>query len=151
MKKRKRFFLLITLALTAALLAGCTTGGVSSPGPSASASPDAGADAAQRVAYVTISQEEAKQIMDTQKDIVILDVRTKAEYDEGHIENAVQLPYDEIPQRAPAELTDKAQTILVYCRSGNRSRTASQSLSDLGYTNVKNFGGINTWAYGTVK
>lgn len=150
MKKKKRFFLLVTLTLTSVLLAGCT-GGVSPISPSASASPDAGADAVQRVEYVTITQEEAKQIMDSQKDIVILDVRTKAEYDEGHIENAVLLPYDEILQRAPAELTNKAQTILVYCRSGNRSRTASQSLSDLGYTNVKNFGGINTWAYGTVK
>lgn len=101
--------------------------------------------------YEQITQEMAKQLMDSGESLIILDVRTKQEYDMGHIKNAILIPDYEITQRAEKELPDKNALILVYCRSGNRSKTASQALADLGYTNVKEFGGIITWEYGTVK
>ena len=101
--------------------------------------------------YAQITAEEAKQIIDTESDYVILDVRTQEEYDEGHIPGAILIPDYEITERAETELTDKNQIILVYCRSGNRSKDASADLAELGYTNVKEFGGINDWPYDTEK
>lgn len=101
--------------------------------------------------YEQISPEQAKSLMDSEKDYVIIDARTQEEYDGGHIEGAVLIPEYEIAQRAPTELPDKNQLILVYCRSGRRSKIASQALVDLGYTNVKEFGGIIDWEYETVK
>ena len=83
--------------------------------------------------------------METEKDYVILDVRTHEEFAEKHIPNAICVPVEDISDTPPAELPDKDQLILVYCRSGNRSKTASQKLVDLGYTNIVEFGGINTW------
>ena len=105
----------------------------------------------ETVQYQQISQEEAKNIMDTDDSILILDVRTKSEYAEGHIKDAVLMPYDEIEDLAESEFTDKGQKILVYCRSGNRSKVAAQMLANLGYTDVMEFGGVNTWTYGLVK
>lgn len=101
--------------------------------------------------YEQISQSEAKRLMDTQSDYVIIDARTQSEYDEGHIEGAILIPEYEISERAEAEFPDKDQLILVYCRTGRRSKIAAQALADLGYTNVKEFGGITTWLYGIVK
>ena len=89
--------------------------------------------------------------MDTESGYVIIDARTQEEYDSGHIEGAILVPEYEIADRAEKELPDKSQLILVYCRSGRRSKIASQALADLGYTNVKEFGGIITWEYETVK
>lgn len=97
--------------------------------------------------YVNITAEEAKKIMDTETDYVILDVRTREEFDEGHIPNAILIPDYEIEAKAETELTDKERLILVYCRSGRRSKIASESLVKLGYTNVKEFGGIIDWPY----
>ena len=101
--------------------------------------------------YEQISQEEAKRLMDTEQNYIIIDARTQSEFDEGHIEGAILIPEYEISERAEKELSDKNQLILVYCRSGRRSKIAAQALADLGYTNVKEFGGINTWEYGIVK
>lgn len=101
--------------------------------------------------YVQISAAEAKALMDTEKDYVIIDARTQEEYDAGHIPGAVLIPEYEIADRAESKLPDKNQLILVYCRSGRRSKIASQALVDLGYTNVKEFGGIIDWEYETVK
>ena len=101
--------------------------------------------------YEQITPAEAKKLMDTEKDYVILDVRTQEEFDEGHIENAVLIPDYEIEQKAESVLKDKEQLILVYCRSGRRSKLAADSLVKLGYSNVKEFGGIIDWQYGTVK
>ena len=101
--------------------------------------------------YMNITPETAKQIMDTSKDYVILDVRTQEEFDQAHIPGAILIPNDQISAEAERVLMDKNQLILVYCRSGNRSKTASRILAELGYTNVMEFGGINNWAYGTVK
>ena len=102
-------------------------------------------------AYEQITAEQAKTIMDTQKDYVIIDARTEEEFAEGHIENAILIPEYEIKDRAEKELPDKEQLILVYCRSGRRSKIASEELVKLGYTNVKEFGGIIDWPYETVK
>ena len=102
---------------------------------------------AQAVSYEQITQEEAKQIMDTTNGYILLDTRTREEYNQSHIPGALLIPHTEIAQRAADELPDKDQLILVYCRSGNRSKQASEILAELGYTNVKEFGGINTWPY----
>ena len=101
--------------------------------------------------YEQISAEQAKTIMDTEKDYVIIDARTEEEFAEGHIENAILIPEYEIKDRAEKELPDKEQLILVYCRSGRRSKIASEELVKLGYTNVKEFGGIIDWPYEIVK
>ncbi len=87
--------------------------------------------------------------MDTEKDYVILDVRTQEEFDEKHIPGAVLIPDYEITKKAEKILTDKGQLILVYCRSGRRSKLASEELLKLGYTNIKEFGGIIDWPYET--
>ena len=97
--------------------------------------------------YQQITQETAKEMMDTQE-VVILDVREQHEYDSGHIPEAVLLPVGTITEDTAASVIDDLDTtVLVYCRSGNRSKTASQALADLGYTNVYEFGGINDWPY----
>ena len=101
--------------------------------------------------YEQITAEQAKSIMDTEKDYVIIDARTEEEFAEGHIENAILIPEYEIANRAEKELPDKEQLILVYCRSGRRSKIASEELVKLGYTNVKEFGGIIDWPYKIVK
>lgn len=101
--------------------------------------------------YEQISGEEAKKIMDSETGYIIIDARTQEEFDEGHIENAILIPEYEISERAEKELPDKNQLILVYCRSGRRSKIAAQALVELGYTNVKEFGGIIDWKYEVVK
>ena len=99
--------------------------------------------------YQQFSQEAAKEMMDTQ-DVIILDVREQDEYDSGHIPGAVLLPVGTIDEETAAEvIPEKDSTVLVYCRSGNRSKTASSALSELGYTSIYEFGGINTWPYET--
>ena len=97
--------------------------------------------------YVCITAQQAKEYMDAEPDCVILDVREQAEYDEGHIPGAVLLPHDKVASEADALLPDKTQRILVYCRSGRRSKLAAESLVQLGYTNVMEFGGIIDWPY----
>ena len=97
--------------------------------------------------YQQITQEEAKKMMETQE-VIILDVREQYEFDAGHIPGAVLLPVGTITEDTAAAVIDELDAVvLVYCRSGNRSKTASQALADLGYTNVYEFGGINTWPY----
>lgn len=101
--------------------------------------------------YYQISQDEAKRIMDEESDYIIVDAREQSEYDEGHIKGAIVIPYTEIEQKAEEMLPDKEQLILVYCRSGRRSKIAAQSLANMGYINVKEFGGIIDWQYGIEK
>ena len=95
--------------------------------------------------YKTISSTEAQQMIEDNKDALILDVRTAAEYESGHIPNAVNLSNEDIQAGKVDSLKDKSQLIMVYCRSGNRSRQAAQKLAELGYTNVVDFGGIQSW------
>ena len=97
--------------------------------------------------YVNITAKEAKEIMDTEEGYIILDVRTQEEYNEGHIPGAIVISHEEIEARAEEVLTDKDQLILVYCRSGRRSKIAAEALVELGYTNIKEFGGIIDWPY----
>ena len=99
---------------------------------------------------MNISQETAKEIMDT-KECIILDVRTPEEFAEGHIPGAILIPDYEITEKASNILTDKDALILVYCRSGRRSKNAANQLVDMGYTNIKEFGGIIDWPYETTK
>lgn len=108
-----------------------------------------GGAAEAQPSYQQISQQEAKEMMDSQE-VILLDVREQEEYDQGHIPGAVLLPVGSIDEdTAAAVIPEKSATVLVYCRSGNRSKTAAAALAQLGYTNVYEFGGINTWPYET--
>lgn len=129
MRKKILFILSLTLALI--VMSGCSK-------------------KEDKSTYTKISAEEAKKMMDENKDIIILDVRTEEEYQEGHIEGAILIPDNEIKDTAENILTDKSATILVYCRSGRRSANASKELSELGFTNIYDFGGINDWGYDVV-
>ncbi len=101
--------------------------------------------------YEIITQDKAKEIMDSGKNHIILDVREQEEFDEGHIPGATVIPHGQIHLLAPDKLPDKDALILVYCRSGRRSKIAADALAKLGYTNVKEFGGIIDWKYDIVK
>ena len=103
----------------------------------------------QEVVYVNITAKQAKEIMNSQEGYIILDTRTQKEYDESRIPGAILIPYDKITEKAESVLPDKNQLILVYCRSGRRSKLASEDLVKLGYTNIKEFGGIIDWPYET--
>ena len=133
MLKRNKRFVLMLLALTFPFaIAGCSSGGGSA-------------------SYEQISGAEAKALMDSESGYIIIDARTQSEFDEGHIPGAILIPEYEIAERAESELPDKNQLILVYCRSGRRSKIAAEELVKLGYTNVKEFGGIIDWEYEIVK
>ena len=95
--------------------------------------------------YKQIDQETAKQMMGQDDGHVVVDVRTQEEYDAGHIPGALLIPNESIGTEPPEELPDRNQIILIYCRSGNRSKQAAEKLAAMGYTNVYEFGGINTW------
>mgnify|MGYP002514339736 CR=1 FL=1 len=145
MKKLKGLILLLLVSVT--LFSGCcdenNKGEIIETSQTTSAEGNYG--------YEQISQEEAKGIMDTQTDYILIDARTTEEFNEGHIEGAILIPEYEIAIRAEKELPKKDKLILVYCRSGRRSKIASQILSDMGYSNVKEFGGIIDWQYEIVK
>lgn len=104
-------------------------------------------DKEEYVMYQQITQQEAKRIMDSGEDFILLDVREQEEFDSGHIPGAILIPYTQIPQKAPTMLPDKDKLILIYCRSGRRSKIAAESLSQFAYTNIKEFGGIIDWPY----
>lgn len=125
--------LMTILALSTTALSGCAGSGVD--------------EAASSQTYRTVTAEEARNLMETESDYIILDVRTQEEYDSGHIPDAVLLPSTEVAEQAKTVLPDPDQLILVYCRSGNRSAQAASVLAGLGYTNVVDFGGLNNWPY----
>ena len=106
-------------------------------------------DSPKASSYQNISPEEAKKRLESEKGIVLLDVRTQEEYDEKHIPNSLLIPVDVIEKEAPEKLTDKNTPIFVYCRSGRRSVTASEALVKMGYTKVYNLGGIIDWPFET--
>lgn len=110
----------------------------------------AGCTSLDSAGYTQVSSEKAAQLMADYDDEIVLDVRTPEEYAEAHIPGAINVPNEEIGEEPIAELPDKDQIILVYCRSGNRSKQAAQKLADQGYTNVVEFGGINDWHGETV-
>ncbi len=107
-------------------------------------------DAPSKAAYHKISAEEAYEMMASQE-VVVVDVRTREEYNVGHIENAVLVPNESIGSEMPEALPDKEATLLIYCRSGRRSKDAAQKLLALGYQNVYDFGGVIDWPYELVK
>jgi rhodanese-related sulfurtransferase len=106
---------------------------------------------ANKASFSNITPEEAKKSLDTEKDIILLDVRTKEEYETGHIKQSMLIPVDTLKTEAEKQLKDKEAKIFVYCRSGNRSVTAANILVSLGYKNVYNLGGISNWPYEIVK
>ncbi len=109
------------------------------------------AEKGDKVMYEQITAEEAKKIMDSGEERIILDTREQDECDGGHIPGAILIPYTEIENNAEEMLPDKNAQILVYCRSGRRSKIAAEALAKLGYTNVKEFGGIIDWQYDVEK
>ena len=104
----------------------------------------------KKASYLQISGEDAYLLMQSESDFAIIDARTEEEFSQGHIKNAILIPEYQIAEKAPSLLPNKDQLILVYCRSGRRSKIAAQALADLGYVNVKEFGGIIDWQYETV-
>lgn len=125
--------LILAITLTAFLFTACSS------------------EKATKAVYQKITAEEAKQKMDSGESYVLVDVRTEDEFKVGHIEGALLIPNDTLLADPPMLLPDKDATILIYCRSGNRSRQASEKLIEMGYTKVYDFGGIIDWPYDTVK
>lgn len=105
----------------------------------------------QESGYQKISPQEAKHKMELDKNVFLLDVRTQQEYKEAHISGSILVPVDQISTSIDKIITDKDKEIIVYCRSGNRSKTAVNKLLKLGYKNVYDLGGINSWPYEVVK
>ena len=137
MKKRNAVRVAGLIFFAAMLLAGC------------------GRDASQKEeemnTYQHITQEEAAEIMKNDNTCIVVDVRRQDEFDAGHIPNAICIPNESIRTERPEKLPDLNQKILVYCRSGRRSREASQKLTDMGYTDICEFGGILDWTGEVVK
>ena len=135
--------ILLFAALTASLslLAGCAL---------SKAKADTVEDMTGKAAYHKISAEEAYEMMASQE-VVVVGVRTREEYDGGHIENAILVPNESIGSEMPETLPDKEATLLIYCRSGRRSKDAAQKLLELGYQSVYDFGGVIDWPYELVK
>ena len=139
----RQILLFAALAASLALLSGCALSKTKKDTPE-----DMTGKAAYQ--YHKISAEEAYEMMASQE-VVVVDVRTREEYDGGHIENAVLVPNESIGSEMPDALPDKEATLLVYCRSGRRSKDAAQKLLALGYQSVYDFGGVIDWPYELVK
>ena len=137
----RQILLFAVLAASLTLLSGCAL---------SKAKEDTAKESSSKAAYHKISAEEAYEMMASQE-VVVVDVRTREEYDGGHIENAVLVPNESIGSEMPETLPDKEATLLVYCRSGRRSKDAAQKLLKLGYQSVYDFGGIIDWPYELVK
>ena len=133
--KRPLLLLLAIAAAVALLTAGCRASKQSSDEKE---EPVSGS-------YEQITQEKAAQLMKSESDYVLLDVRTVQEFSENHIPGAICIPNENIGDEDVPQLPDKNALILVYCRSGNRSKQAAEKLARAGYTNVKEFGGIIDW------
>lgn len=100
--------------------------------------------------YRQLDMNEAVEMMENEKDYIILDVRTEQEFEEQHIPNAINVPNETIGTKEISELPDKEQLLMVYCRSGNRSKQASEKLVEIGYRNIVEFGGMKDWPGETV-
>ena len=136
----RQILLFAALAASLAPLSGCTL----------SKTKKDTEDRTDKAAYQKISAEEAYEMMASQE-VVVVDVRTQEEYDGGHIENAVLVPNESIVSEMPEAPPDKEATLLVYCRSGRRSKDAAEKLLKLGYQSVYDFGGVIDWPYELVK
>ena len=131
--KNLTIFMAMALAIVLAF-AGCTVGSAT----------------AETTSAQKISPENAREMMNT-SGVILFDVRTQNEYDAGHIDSAILLPYDTIAANSPGLPADKNTAVMVYCRSGSRSSVATTALFDLGYTHVYDLGGIQSWPYEIVK
>ena len=144
----KKYFITIIVAVML-VLAGCSCSKEADNTANTSTSTNVNEEnknmTANNKTYKQISQEEAKEMMKKDDGHIIVDVRRQDEYDNGHIVGAILIPNESIGTSQPDPLKDLDQIILVYCRTGNRSKQAAQKLADMGYTNVYEFGGINTW------
>ncbi|MDF2540668.1 MAG: Rhodanese domain protein [Herbinix sp.] len=138
---KKITYLYIIAILFVSLVTGCSSGNNKTEEPT---------DENSSSVYEKITAEEAKEIIDSDKDFIILDVRTEEEYNSGHIEGAILIPDTQILDKAEELLQDKDLTLLIYCRSGRRSALSAENLKDLGYTNIYDFGGITDWPYDIV-
>ncbi len=138
---KTRRAVLAVFAVLCMLLTACGNGTSSSEGAQSEVRTTASAAAA----YQQITQEKAKEMMQADGGHIIVDVRRQDEYDSGHIPDAILIPNESIGTEQPKELPDLDQVILIYCRSGRRSKEASQKLADMGYTNIYEFGGIIDW------
>ena len=137
----RQILLFAVLAASLTLLSGCAL---------SKAKEDTAKESSSKAAYHKISAEEAYEMMVSQE-VVVVDVRTWEEYDGGHIENAVLVPNESIGSEMPEALPDKEATLLIYCRSGRRSKDAAQKQLALGYQSVYDFGGVIDWPYELVK
>lgn len=145
MKKNKKWLL-------AVIAAGVLTAALSARGQDKTGQDTKAAqEDTVKAEYKKITAEEAKERMDKDDKVVILDVRTEEEYQEGHVPGAIVIPNETISSEPLEELPDMDQEILVYCRSGNRSAQAAKKLAEAGYTQVYDFGGIIDWPYDTEK
>lgn len=148
---KKAVTIIICIILFSVILASCSEdesigiiGGAD--GPTAIVVSDKGGGGV----FTQIAQDEAKRIMGSGEEYILLDVREQDEFDEGHIPGAMLIPYTEIENKAEEMISDKDKQILVYCRTGRRSKIAAAALAKIGYTNVKEFGGIVDWKYEVV-
>ena len=146
-------FLLAALLGLSACAAPAATTSTTIPAASAQGTGAVNTDAAtipSAGGYQKITAQEAKQVMDENPDAIIIDVREQSEYDAGHIPNATLLPLGQLEALAAEALPDRNAPLLVYCRSGRRSKAGAESLVSLGYTDVRDFGGIIDWPYDVV-
>ncbi len=139
----KNNFLLLLVVLCVLGLVGCAQ----TTSSSAANSEPVEVRSDKTASYKNIAPEVAKKRLDTEKGIILLDVRTIEEYTEKHIPGSMLIPVEVIEKEASGKLKDKNAVIFIYCRSGNRSATAARALVKIGYTNVYNLGGLNNWPY----
>jgi rhodanese-related sulfurtransferase len=144
MKTQKTVFPALIAAVAMLAMAGCTVASPSQP-------PSSSTQEQSAPVYRRITAEQAKERIDSGDPVILLDVRTPAEFAEKHIPGALLIPNETIGDTPPPELTDLNAEILIYCRSGNRSRQAAEKLIAMGYTAVYDFGGIGSWPYETIK
>lgn len=152
MKKLRRLFIMLLIPLCVLGITACQGGGGNADADNKTKA-DSYDDTTVETTpgYEQINAEKAKEIMDSGVEYILIDARTEEEFAQGHIEGAILIPEYEIKNRAEKEIPNKDALILVYCRSGRRSKIASAELVSLGYTNVKEFGGIIDWPYEIVK
>jgi phage shock protein E len=141
-KSAKRYLSLVVFSASLGLFTGCSQNTITTN--------ESNEQANELASVITITAEEAKNMIDQEESIVIVDVRTQEEYDAGYIEGALLIPDFDIETKAETILPDKDATILVYCRSGRRSALAAQKLVELGYQNIYDFGGIIDWNYNII-
>ena len=141
-KIKNAIYLIVTI-LFMSILSGCSNKGIETNKEASTA--------VKKVSFSNITPEQAKKRINSEKGIILLDVRTKEEYETGHIKDAILIPVDKLNEEAEKTLKDKETPIFVYCRSGSRSLIAANILVKLGYKNVYNLGGINSWPYEIIK